>query len=117
MIFIKKFFIYIGILLILFVWVYILYTYTFLRISEAEAKNIALDVIQKNYSTICGGNFEKYLTLRIDSPDAKFGFSSDNGMCTLFVDVDEFWSYEKWIISNDENYWSGNVNPPRSNNP
>lgn len=115
--FIKKSFIYTSISLILLAWLYVLYAYMFLRISESEARNIALDVIRKDYSTICGGNFEKYLTLRAISPDAKFGFSSDNGRCTLFVDIDNYWFYEKWIISNIDNYWSGNIDTPKNNNP
>lgn len=113
----KGFFIYTGISLMLLAWLYVLYAYMFLRISEPEARTIALDVIKKNYSTICGGNFEKYLTLRVISPDAKFGFYSDNGICTVFVDVSDYWSYEKWIISNIEDYWSGSINSPESNNP
>ena len=89
------------------------YLYFFVdRISEIDARNIALDVIKKKYSTICGGNFEKHLKLKIDGYNAKYEFYSDNGTCNIFVDMNEFGSYEDGIWDNSVDSNSGFIIEP-----
>lgn len=86
------------------------YLYFFVdRISEIDARNIVLNVIKTKYSTICGGNFEKHLTLKVDGHNAKYEFYSDNGTCNIFVDVNEFGGYENGIMENSTYSNSGSI--------
>lgn len=75
--------------------------YMIFSISDSESREIALRVIKEKYSHMCGGNFEKYLTVRIDWYHSKYEYYADNGTCNIFIDIDKFGSYESWIMPND----------------
>ena len=87
---IKKFLLVLLTLLIIIPFLWSIYAYLYLRISESDARDIATKIVHEKYSTICGGNFEKNLILTINHPDAKFSFSSNNGKCSIFIDVGEY---------------------------
>ncbi len=94
-----KVFFWVFIILIIMYLFWVGYLYFFVdRISEIDARNIALDVIKTKYSTICGGNFEKHLTLKIDGYNAKYEFYSDNGTCNIFIDINQFGWQENGIM-------------------
>lgn len=78
-------------------------------VDEVKAREIALDIISRYYSTECGGNFEKYLKLDTINPlhvsaiDGEgYTFTSDNGNCNIFVYVYAYWWwFQVWLMPND----------------
>lgn len=51
---------------------------------------------------ICGWEFEKYLTQRIDKQIWDYDFNSDNGRYQLFITVGMYgWWHKSWIMPDD----------------
>lgn len=59
-----------------------------------------MGVIRDYYSNYCNGWFEKDLTVKINWPNSKYEYDSDNGYCSIFVDVDEYGAYKRWSRDN-----------------
>ena len=75
----------------------LIYLFFYIRVSEEEAKIIALETLNKRYDITCGWGFETNLVMKVND-DWSFEFLSENEKCELYILVHKYWYVESGIM-------------------